>query len=534
MKLFLAVPRQSKQGSPQTTTSAGRTRDWVTRLPLLDTRESLLQIHGSLQGINRTTLRVTQRLRLLDMHRSPLRVIRGQVESRFSKGAAPLSQADLLIAGLFRDCCVEMAFGYKIVVLEVAQSRKRRQLEEMKLSMARALFYLEQTIFACALFRQSPPDGIWQEIHTIYSYARKLGVSEDPLKDSVAKVRTSTTISLTYRRALLFGLSDPFHQSVPLMARVQDFLRRHAANAQIKKHVRTPRGHCQFVVDLLSDYPARAYSKTEKPPKYALFLDTFNLTRNARELLKGLQDADQVDVELDKEFQDDLGRKLLEEVVYKWGLILSRQDERRDGGDVNIEIMIGIHAANYCAHDETPFIVSAFEQTSEDSPGGGQSGQVLRPRESDLKKVECRVLDRGSTGFRFTVPYDAAAAGTLRVGDIITCREAHDPWVPGLIRWMRCIDDSIHFGVKTISDITRPIALKPVSTDREDPFKAGLAIYPEGVDTSLLQLITLPGIYRQQRNLFVDDGHALLMTRTRRLIESTQTMEWFECETLNL
>lgn len=528
MKLFLAVPRQSKQSGAQTATSAGRTRDWVARLPLLDTRESLQQIHESLHGLNRSLLKTAQRLKLLDMHRSPLRVILGQVESRFSRGAAPLSQSDLVVAGLFRDCCVEMAFGYKILVLETARSMKRRQLDEMKISMARALFYLEQTVFACALFRHSPPEGIWQEVHTLYSYARKLGVAEESLRDPVSKVRTSTNISLTYRRALLFGLSDPFHQSVPLMRRVVDFLRRRAGNAQLKRNIRTPRGHCQFVIDPQSDYPAKPYLKSDKesPPKNALFLDTLNLTRDARELLKRLESAEQIDVELDSEFKDELGKKLLREVVYKWGLILTREEER-SATDNLVEIVLGIEAASYYVNGESPFSLSSVDPGDDDI-------DTLQPRSSDLRKLECRVLDRGDTGLRITIPYDAADAGALRVGSVITCREADGSWSPGLIRWIRCIDESIHLGVQKLSDHARPVAVKPVSNEREDPFKAALAIRAKHDDGSVLRLITRPGLYRPQRNLFVDDGQALLMVRIRKLIESSQIMEWFECETLNL
>lgn len=534
MKLFLAVPRQANEGKAQTATSAGRTRELVARLPLLDTRESLLQIHRSLQGLNRTDLRIPQRLRLLDMHRSPLRVVRGQVESQFSRGAAPLSQGDLLVAGLFRDCCVEMAFGYKIIVLEIAQTRKRRQLEEMRLSMARALFYLEQTVFACALFRQSPPEGVWQEVHTLHGYARTLGIDEEPLKDPVTRVKTPTTISLTYRRALLFGLSDPFHQSVPLMSRVQDFLRRNADKAQIRKHVRSARGYCQFVIDPQSDRPAWPWTGDDKPPKNALFLDTLELTRDARDLLERLQSAEQVDIDVDSEFKDELGRKLLGEVAYKMGLVATRGSERSEGEDGSVEIMIGIDAANYCANGESPFALSSLDDVGDNAAQGTSRGHLPSVHESQLTIVTGRLVDRSDSGLRIAVRYAAAAAGTLRVGEVITCRSEKNPWEPGVIRWMRCIDDTIHFGVLKIADTVRPVGVKRVSTEREDAFRPGLVIYPDGADESVLQVITRPGLYRHQRNLFIDDGQALLMARTRKLLEGTQAIEWFECETINL
>jgi len=536
MKLYLAVPRQSQQPKSKIVTRSAETREWISRLPLLDTGESLQQIHDALWGINRTGLKVTQRLKLLDLYRSPLRIIRRQVETRLTRGAATLSQTDLVTAELFRDCCVEMAYGYKLVILEIAQVRKRRQLDEMKLSMARAIFYLEQTIYACALYRQTPPEGIWTEIHSIYQYAKQLGIAEQAIKDPIARARTSTSISLTYRRALLFGLSDPFHQSIPLMGRLLEFLRRHAHDAALGRYSPPPTERCQFIIDPQSDYPARAYVKRGDldPPEDALLLDTVNLTRNAHDQLKLLTSAEQFDVELDAEFQDDLGRKLLEEVVFAWGMIPRREEEREPASRDDIEIMVGIDAVNYCLNGEKPFELSSTDHADHVATTGTFQMHQLRRQPAQLERVSCRILDRAESGLRLAIPYNAAAVGSLRVGDVITGREKSGPWTPGLIRWIRCVEETIQVGVKKLREPGKSVAVKPVSTEREQPFKEGLALFPEDDGAASIQLITPPGFYRPQRNLFVDDGRELLMTRSRALIERSQTIEWFECEQINL
>lgn len=536
MKLYLAVPHQTRQPPPESVTRPARTREWIARLPLLNTRESLQQIHEALWGMNRTDVRIAQRLKLLDMYRSPLRVIQRQVETRLTRGAAPLSDTDLAIAESFRDCCIEMAYGYKNVILEIARSRKRRQLRELRLSMARALFYLEQTVFACALYRQTPPEGIWTEIHTIYQYARQLGITEDTIKDPVSKSRTTTSISLVYRRILLFGLSDPFHQPVPVMSRLMSFLRRRTQDAELRSYSVPRTERCQFVIDPQSDYPARAYVKQGEttPPKDALLLDTVNLTRNAVEQLKRLTSAEQFDIELDDEFQDDLGRKLLEEVVYAWGMIPRREEERASADNDHIDAMIGLDAVNYCMNGEKPLELSSTDHADHAATVGTFQLHQVRRQPSSLEKVSCGIVDKAESGLRIAIPYDAAAVGSLRVGDIMVLRAEPEAWTPGLIRWIRCVDETIQLGVKKLRSSPRPVAVKPVSTEREEPFKEGLALYPEDEEPSVIQLITPPGLYRHQRNLFVDDGNTLLMIRTRELIERSQTVEWFVCETINL
>lgn len=536
MKLYLAVPRQAGQAASQTVTRPAQTRDWIARLPLLNTRESLVQIHGALWGVNRTELKSTQRLKLLDMYRSPLEVIRRQVETRLTRGAAPLPDGDLSIAETYRDCCVEMAYGYKSVILEIARTMKRRQLDELRLSMARAIFHLEQAIYACALYRQAPPEGIWLEVHTIYQYAKQLGIAETPIKDPAGGARAPSSISLAYRRALLFGLSDPFHQSIPVMGRLLGFLVRHAQDATLRRFTRPPTERCQFVIDPLSDYPARAFVKQRdaKPPQDALLLDTVNLTRNAHDQLKRLTMAEQVDVQLDDEFQDDLGRKLLEEVVYAWGMIPRREEERAPVDENGIEAMIGIDAVNWCMNGEQPFELSSTDHADHVSTTGTFQLHQVRRQATRLEKVDCRVVDRADSGLRLAIRYGAAAVGSLRVGDITACRTTSGAWRPGLIRWIRCEEDTIQLGVKLLRESARPVAVKPVSTEREEPFREGLALFPENGDSSPIQVITPPGLYRPQRNLFVDDGARLLMTRTGGLIERSQTVEWFECELINL
>lgn len=533
MKLYLAVPRRTRHASHET--RPAQAREWISSLPLRNGRESLEQLHDALYDINRTDLRTGQRLQLLDLYRSPLRTIRGQVETRLSRGAVPLSGADLAIAESYRDSCVEMAYGYKAIVLEIARSLKRRHLEELRLSMARGLFYLEQTIYASALYRQASPAGIWQEIHTIYCYARQLGLEDDSIRDPVTRVRTPTTISLTYRRALLFGLSDPCHQPVPVMGRILEFLRRNAQNARLKSYAQPPTERCQFVIDLQSDYPARAYVKQHDgdPPRDALLLDTVNLTRHAHDQLKRLTSAEQFGVELDDDFQDELGRKLLEEVVYTWGMIPRRGEERTAADRSPVQVMPGIDAVNFCMNEQKPFQLSTAAHAEHAATGGTFQVRQENRGLPGHASVDCRVLDRCESGLRIAVPYNIPPVGSLRVGDIAAARERNGPWRPALIRWLRCVEDTIEFGVKTLRDPSRPVVVKPVSSGREQPFRMALALFPEEDRTTLLQLVTPPGLYRPQGSLVVDDGGTLFMIRSRTIIERSETVEWFDCEKLH-
>jgi len=539
MKLYLSVPRQSARSAPETTTRTRQTRAYIARLPLLDAGESVRQILSGVHGMNRTPVRTAQRLKLLDMYRAPLRVIRGQVESRLSRGAAPLSAANLSMAEAFRDCCIEMGYGYKIVILEVARSRRRRQLDELRLSMGRTLFYLEQAAYACAMYRQLPPEGLWLEAHTIYWYARQLGIHEDGIRDPVTRTRSETSISVSYRRALLFGLSDPYHQSVPLMGRLLEFLRRHAQDAAITRFAKPPTERCQFVIDPMSDRPARPFVKVmdDPPPRDGLLLDTLNLTRRAHDQLQRLTSAEEYDVELDDEFQDELGRKLLEEVVYAWGVTPRRREEREAAGHTTVALAIGVAAVSRCLNGGKPVELSSAAQ-----PDHANLGPLPRypahGRQVESTPVECRVVDRSESGIRLSIAYDAAGAGTVTVGEVVALRVDDGAWRTGTIRWVHCPGERIQIGVALLPPAVRPVAVRPFSNDNasnanEAPFSDALAIQRAGGESGI-QLIAPAGVYRQQRNLFIDDGNALQMARGTRLIERHpgSGSEWFECQPL--
>lgn len=529
MKLYLAVPRQTRQADDTVAAVSTQTYDWFARLPLLETPESLQQVHDALYRINRTAMAVADRTRTVDMFRSPLRIIRGQVEAQLARGALPLSSPDLRTAELFRACCIEMAYAYKAVALELARTARRRRYDELRLSLARALFYLEQTVFAGAVYRQKTPPGSWQEIHAVYFYARSLGLTESSVKDPSVKAGTATTISLLYRRVLLFGLSDPSRQSVPLMCRLLEFLRQHAQRTDLRRYSSPPTERCQFVIDPQSDYPAQAHHRqsSRPPPTDALLLDTVELTRNAHDQLNHLTSTNS---ELDEEFQDILGRSLLEAVVYAWGISPWRREERLAVERTRVTAGLGINAVNLCRNGNKPFELSAPGRENGHPAPLAASPRRDAAEPDDVNRLACHVVDRSQSGVSLSVPYDAPETGSLTVGEVIACRQADGGWIPGLIRWLHCVEGTIHFGVEHFQDATRPVAVKAASARHDEPFKVALAVYLDAEEGPSLRLIAPTGLYRYRRNLLVDDGDRLLMTQCRTLIERNPAMEYFDCE----
>lgn len=322
MKLYLTVPQQRRPPERAPGASGDDRQAWITGLPERATRDSLTQLGEFLSEIARTERKPMPRLELLDLYRAPLRLLRRQVETQLGPGTPPLSAAHQVLAELLRDCGAEMAYGYKAVVLQLARRGKRRQRDAQRLAMARAMFYLEETIFASALVRQPPAEGSWLEIHTLFQYARQLGTAEDAIRDPVTHSRSATSVSLAYRRALLFGLLDPLRQSLPVMGRLVEFLRRHARLAVLTRSRDVTPGPCQFIIAPLSDSPgyARDAAPGQPPSDDALVLDAAALARSAHDQLQHLVVAARRNVEYNDELRDAHATRLLVHVVATCGL----------------------------------------------------------------------------------------------------------------------------------------------------------------------------------------------------------------------
>ena len=127
----------------------------------------------------------------------------------------------------------------------------------------------------------------------------------------------------------------------------------------------------------------------------------------------------------------------------------------------------------------------------------------------------------------------------VKVGDLlsINMEGKEDEWGVGLIRWMCSGEEgNVVLGVQKLVPNARPGAIKPVKADghHEEQFKPAVLLPEMAALNQPQTLVTTRGLYKPERNLFLDTGKELKMIRAQRLIEETVSCDWFEFATLNI
>ena len=541
--LKLAVPEQHPPDSGEEMLHPAAIRDRLSRLPLLNTLDSLRQIHDSLHRMNRLSMRAGLRSESLDLYRVPIQFIGQNIEKQLASALFPHSNRHSRLAELCRETMLEMAFGYKSVILERAESvRSNLYGSEITQMIYRAMWYLAGALRNFALSYASCPSGIWRELHTLYAYAGRRGVQQNAVKDSLHQDLGPSSVAQVYKQSILFGLVDPYRLSAAGIRGTFRYLDQWAALAEVRPYATPPTHRCQFVIDPDADRPARSYleTRTDEKGDHCLLLDTRGLTRRIHEQWNQIRAGfDLTESGLDNEFRKETWSEILEKSVLAWGLSPSRQFPREDRRTPFV-LSPGLESVNYCLNNE-----SRFRCNSENEAGDVQTvitgtfgqQQFNRP-EPEIGRQCWQSINDSVLGLQLEVSIEDEQKIIIRVGDMAAFKADEDQseWEVGVVRWARMEGLMLRIGLQKFIADAQAIAVRPVSAPESQyqHFKNSVMLSPVAALQQPKTLITPPRIYARHRNLFVDDGEILHMFRCQRLMERNAHYEWFEYEDLDL
>lgn len=549
MGLVLAIPEQASDNNVIAETRPARARHWLAKLPLMDPAESLRQLYNGIYALNRVSVKAPTRLQLLEMYRSPYQFVGEHVEKILAKGFLPLPDKHLHVAEIMLETANEMAYGYKAVIMELAASgwRSKKQLEDLCIATQRAIRYLTETIYKSSLYYSAPPAGAWKELHNLYLYTRAMRMTDRRLRDPLNQKKPVSSVGQCYKQALLFGICDSAALSVPVMGKIYRYLDQHANNAEIGPFLATTSNRCQFIVDPNQDQPPQAYrSDTSiEDPKTVLLLDTREITRLAHDQLHQLRSGVSPKAAgLDSEFLDISAVEMLERVVLAWGIAPKRRSYRSQNSG-NYDLAIGLGTANYYVNGEKDFECISddpahYQQQILTGSFGAQKAISSTTRQQDLAQQTAISIDRSDRGIRLSLDTTEHENLRIRIGSILVVKRAatgrEETWSVAIVRWMRQEQTLLDVGLELVGDDLEPVAVKPVSanSNEEEQFRPSILVPAQPELDRGQSLITPPGIFRNQRNLFLDNGEMLLMIRTTRMRERSRDYEWFEYEELNI
>jgi hypothetical protein len=534
---LLTVPQQKPGGAVTVPLTPAKTREWLDQLSLDETEDSLTKIYHEIHDLNRIPLKPGARLQLLEHYGAPLASIGERIESDLSGRDIPLPKPLALVAEINKQAAIEMAYGYKCAVLDLAKTfRTSRANRDLGTAIHRSISYLLQTVFRSTMFYNSPPPGTWIEVHSLFSYARKLGLQDVLVKDTLNSSKPKTTITHVYQQAILFGVSDAYRLSGPVKGKLYRYLDRWASHARTTDFESVPNTRCQFIVDPEQDRPARALDPSAAPKinRSMLLMDARAITNIAHnhwnEIRAGTQPKSHG---LPEGFFDGSSFGMLEQVIRAWGVAPQRKHPRNPITGPYL-LVSGIDACAYCVNGERKISVAASAKTCSGprtpAPSAKSAGA---PTGEGLVWQNWAGVNESFHGICLTVDLSRPSSVLVRIGDIVAYRvdRQNARWSPGVVRWSRITDAVLQIGIQRIGVDCRPASVQPATTGSEQTpggFSSALFVPADSDSKRLPSLLAPAGTFRVNRRLVVDDGTITRVAVAGKLLERSAYFDWFE------
>jgi hypothetical protein len=539
--LELSIPEQHNRRTPETETRPAETERWLAQLPVLNVTDNMRKIYSALSSLNRTALKPQVRFRLLELYRNPVSLINAQLQSRQITCAIPLSEKNKEMAEQLRNIQLELAYGYKAVVTGINDEAKTAEdHKQLAIPVHRAIRHLTGLALRCYEAYAPVPEGTWKEIHQLYLYAKTTGIDREPAHDASNKAVPLNDIEHVFKQAILVGLSNPYQLPFRMCSKIDNYLDKWAPLTKLADGRKPSNKKCQFIVCLTEDRPGIPCegNACDNPVGAFLALDTKALVRQIHTQLTTLSNKLELEPEgLGDKFFDDQAKDMLHRLVITWGINPTRRFSRV-GKQEKCELAVSVDAINYFLNGEQHLELSAETADIEITVPSGSSFTYRLPHaEKQLSKHPGEVVDEGASGYRVLI--EDGQDCKLRVGDVVAVKSVVQTsgWTVGLIRWIQAEGShKIEIGIQKLAPCASAVAVQPVEVNQQQTKDFSLAIMLPAIP-ALQQpstLITHKGLFRPERNLFVETGTELRMVRAKRVIEETPSFEWFEYSILNI
>jgi len=256
--LLLTVPPLDTFDNPLVERNPRIIAKWLDQLPLLNPAETVMPVLAALQAVNRQPLAEKDRLRLLELYQSAVNAVFNAFTQRALRQVPlPASQREQIKRAVTQ-LCLELAAGYKgLVVTAHQQGRSPAQEPMLLLAGYRAMQQLVHALLHCFRSYEPVPPRVYLEIHQLYAWAEAASACALPIRDE----QQTVTLERLYRRGLLMCCADPARLSEDEVLRLYALLDTYVAHAQIVVGRCAAPHEGQFGFDLYSDAPPRPCAK---------------------------------------------------------------------------------------------------------------------------------------------------------------------------------------------------------------------------------------------------------------------------------
>lgn len=557
---------------------------WLVSQQDLNAKQVAPALQGLLHGINSRQIPIRQRLQTLSLLQPKVRDIVHTLRGHYRSQPLPLNDKVRGHAELARLLLTEITLGYKLLVNEAVCHSADDDLDSnmFLIALRQTIEELGQLLLECSIQYARVPDGSWGEIHRLYQFADRNGLSTLAITPPAEQDKPLTTILHTYLRVVMMALTQPHHLMNGQAEMIYLHLEQWTVGCRLERRATTEAGSGDLFVDLASDNPpvvATGYMRFR--PIDGRFIDITPLQQRLAELRSQLDAATPgtlpggTTVPLDERLRRDMLLRLCK----AWEGRGERQAPRMGDRHTPLLMSIGLDPAHYFVSAEQDFTPEQDEirllQLWGTEPGGApglrlsQADQTLLQRLAPQEKTRVSQFDAGHDVWtqmhnrdlkardqrraalaRYCIePWvrinhslgglaarrTAPCRSHFQVGGVLAFRDDNTSadWRLGMIRWVQDNGaDGYDIGIKTLSYRSTPVAVRAfIGAGAGGEYFRSLLIdlkHAHETESAHTTALAVPAyIYDVHTQLVVNRGERLEFVQLTALLETTSTFSVF-------
>jgi hypothetical protein len=428
----------------------------------------------------------SQYLEVLEMLRSPLAFVQGEVAKQFASRALPLLESEE--AAFQRTIALWQAMAKAYA--QIAQLGGRDEVVQANLAKIcqRCLHYSGLVLIEHYRVRRAFPPGLWLELHGYYETAEEWGIASATVPEPLGMASRTSSCVLTYATTLLIDLANPYARDPCQFSWIFLWAHRFAGLTRLVS-VPDNSGCKGYAVDLMADRGLRPVEMTDAVTSVRIF-DTSRLAPELQHVLGLLkQGRSPASVGLGDECLQHEANRLLLQLYRPWCLAALPRRYQRSRCSGTLACCFGIESIHFFVSGKEfvqPEHVRLFSRAEMDSLWTFRN-QVdpTQPLQQTAARFgyafeNWEVVDSSLNGYRLT---RGAAGSRVEHGGLFCLR------APGAthyqlarISWlMQQLDGSLTVGLLLMPGVPEAMAVRPTgagvsSAEKYDPaFRLGAA-----------------------------------------------------------
>jgi len=592
-KLKLHIPKQHEKQTDDFDFRPDSLTKWLQEIPEANAEVSSRKLLNVLEQLNRRYISVNDRYLIMQSFLPVINNARKAIRMVHRSAPLPLSEKARATSELLIDIHKEIAFSYKIIVLDLLRQTGTQKTSAPHLSHAiyQALNHLASFCFEHFQVYAEIPSNTWSEIHQLFLLARHHELHQMTVEYPGSTANKPTIVG-AYKRILLLSAANPYHLMQGEAAKVYKLLAHWAWYAKFITTEKMSQNGGLLLDFALDAPPVYCNPQDDKTyPNSALMLDVSDLVKSAKIQMQKLKIQNETGGNSATTFSERANLSMFQRLAAAWDVPPHRKS-RRDYSNNQISSMLGLSTCHKVMsnHEEfspeedeiglnrnslaqasiltlvpkehTPWVEKAME---EDIATG-----VVTPRESHFDEVETDIWKKiranktardakkqennqlkinGGESLQINTGHGGYATSltnksglSVRVGELIAEQstineddeeQSETNWRLGTVKWLKSNSPyKLTAGVSSLPGTAKPVAIKAISGTGEgsEYFRALILNEKQDADQHIRSLLAPAAVYDVDSVILVNLKNKLRHIRLTQLVESTALFARFRFE----